>query len=352
MTYLQRPGKHIQVLYRGGSFFGIRPFSFTGLAFYRDRLFAGTDRGLFEIVDGKLVRRFDWSGRNDVIEELFFDRVNNCLWLRIPTIEKFVRYDGEHWSFIELPETFGTRGESLHGFRMFNSDSRLYIHSSWAIWEWDDPGSKWRPVSLPDINCSGEKPGEPPVCFVDATATENMLFAVFRKGTTARLESMLTDQPGENESDYLLYRNGDTWEQIPNELGKFFFVKEVAGGHGGAYLLSTKNELFSVSSRGFTELPSPGEIESIASSTTGNLLVSVKNGSVFEFTTTWENRAGIDLQTTVPRTFVGMTEDKGKIAYSRSYSNGSERRDCNIGQETSLWIIEDGNAQCVGESAQ
>lgn len=329
----------------GSGFLGYRSLSLSGVAFYRDRLFAASDRGLFEIVDGKLAARLNWMDADDVIEELFYDKVHGYLWLRPARTQMFVRFDGQHWNFEALPTTLGTRGEQLRGFEMFNSGSDLYVASASALWRWDPPTAQWLPVELPTLNCSGQEPENPPRCFARGAANMHSLFVVVSRTPDGWRYGSEFVNPGEENSDVLMFLDEGTWKPVADSLGRFFFVKEMISGGNAAFVLTTKNELFSVTAKGLADIPSPGKVDKIAASSAGNLLASVKDLGIFEFATHWERRSGA--MPTGSGVIVHMAEDNGRLVYSVSYTRPGLGGECELNAGASIWWVTNGSQMCV-----
>jgi hypothetical protein len=329
---------------------GLRPFTIGPLGFYKNSLFAASDRGLFEAKEGRFVARYNWLNSNDVIEELYYDRTNDLLWLRHATIGKLVRFNGDKWSFVDLPQAVELRGSMLTGFQMFNSNSELYIYSENDIWRWDNSASKWRAVILPPTNCTGQRPGEPPECFVAAGALgDNTVFAVIRRGTISRSASVLPENPDINTSDFVVYNRKNSWITVPNTPNKYFFSKSVLSGNDEIFVLSTKNELFSITQDGIKQIPSIGEIDAIQTTSKGNLLVSVRNDGIFEFDNAWIKQADVHLTLREPLRIVHLAEMDGQISFSVSNTSDPIIQECNTGLKTSLFIIDSAGTQCISE---
>lgn len=340
------PTKRTKNLFAHGSgFFGYRNLILGGVTFYRDRLFVASDRGLFEINDGKLATRFNWLDADDVIEELFYDKVHGYLWLRPDRTGKFVRFDGQDWKFVPLPTTFEIRDEQLRGFEMFNSGSQFYVASASALWRWEPSSAEWHSVELPKLSCSGQEPGKLPRCFAGGAANEHVLFVVVSRTPDGWRYGSEFVHPIEENTDMLMFFDEGTWKPVAGSVARFFFVKKMISGREAAFVLTTKNELFAATAEGLAEIPSPGEVDTIAATSAGNLLASVKDVGILEFTTRWEKRS--EAMPTGPGVIVHMAEDNGRLVYSVSYTRPGLEDECDLYAGASVGLVMNGSRTCV-----
>ena len=339
------PDETTSLLFYSGSFFGLRRFTFTGVAFMDDRLFAGSDRGVYEVIDGKIEKRFNWMPEWDVVETLFYDRVNNCLWLDHTGIGKLIRFDGKNWSFVSLPTEDRTRGEALAGFQMFNSNERLYAYSPKGVWRWDERAG-WSNEPIGGLNCAGERPGERKECFLMAGAIGNDLVAVFRHDASL-MSVLLPDTPNSTQFDEVCLLNKGICTTVLNPQGKSFFVKTLVSGSSQAYILTYSNELFALTVNGLEQLPSPGSIEKIIQTDSHSLLVTLANGSVFEFSGEWKQRTVKPFLPESPEKIAYIAEHRGMIAYAISTHDMTVSGDCSIRGQSAFWIIQDDRSLCV-----
>lgn len=340
------PTESKSLLLYSGPFFGLRSFTITGIVFMEDRLFAGSERGLFEIIDGKIATRFNWMPEWDVIENPFYDRVNKSLWFEHTGFNKFIRFDGENWAFISLPNEERSRGDALAGFTMFNSHDSLYAYSPQGIWRWDKL-SGWQKQLINGLNCAGERPGELKQCFIMAGAAGDDLVAVIRHNAS-QMSILLPVAPNDTQYDQICLLNKGVCIDIPNPDGHTFFIKNIASGDSKAYIQTYSNELFSVTANGIDRLPSPGKIDQILQTSNQTLLVSLDNGDILEFNGKWDRRqTGIGMQESTEKSAY-LAEWNGKIAYAISAFEGTVPGNCSIRGQSALWILQSNQSQCVG----
>lgn len=340
------PTETKSLLLYSGSFFGFGRFGFSGLAFMGDRLFVGTDRGLYEVIDGKIAKRFNWMPEWDVAENPFYDRVNGYLWFEHTGVGKLIRFDGENWSFVPLPGEERSRGDALAGFQMFNSNDRLYAYSPQGIWQWDEAGG-WRKQYMNGLNCAGERPGEQKECFLMAGAIGDDLLTVIRHDASL-MSVLLPDKPNLTQYDQVCILTKGVCTDVPNPMGYSFFVKEVASGVSKAYVLTYQNELFSVGSNGLEQLPSPGTVDKILQTNSERLLVALVNGEILEFNGEWKKMTAKPLVSEGSKKFAYLAEHDGKIGYAISGYDLTVLDDCSIRGQSALWVIQGEQNQCVG----
>lgn len=340
------PSESKTLLLYSGPYFGLRRFTFTGIAFLGDRLFAGSERGLYEVIDGRLTTRFNWMPEWDVAENPFYDRVNGYLWFEHTGVGKLIRFDGENWSFVPLPGEERSRGDALAGFQMFNSINRLYAYSPQGIWQWDE-AEGWRKQYLNGLNCAGERPGEREKCFLMAGAMGDDLLTVIRHDASL-MSVLLPDKPNNTRYDQVCILTKGVCTDVPNPMGYSFFVKGVASGVSRAYVLTYQNELFSVGSNGLEQLQSPGTVDKILQTNSEKLLVALVNGEILEFNGEWKKMTAKPLVSEGSKKIAYLAEHDGKIGYAISGYDLTVLDDCSIRGQSSLWVINGEQNQCVG----
>lgn len=283
----------------------------------------------------------------DVAESPFYDRVNRCLWFEHTGIGKMLRFDGQEWSFVPLPSEKRLSGDALAGFEMFNSLNNVYAYSPQGIWQWDQKAG-WRRQVINGLNCSGERPGERKECFIMAAAKGDDIVTVIRHNASLS-PALLPEIATKSEYDQICLLSDGVCTDVPNSHQKSFFVKEIVGGSSKAYILTSRNELFEVGEQGLDELPSPGNIDKVLLTDSQTLVAALTNGEILEFAGgNWKSRTDKPLFPENLKKTAYISAHGDKLAYAISGYDLSVDGDCSIRGQSAVWVVEAGQAQCVG----
>ena len=288
---------------------------FTGLSFWRGKLYAGTNIGLLEIQEDAPVALYQRHDDYNVVEGPWIDQGGSTLWLwEYPSL-RLLNWNATDWVVSDLPRKehgVYTRGDVLSGFRACSSRSQFWLEGGGAAWLWDRPTQTWIPQPLPTGGGALLAPvGE-------------RLFAVTRGR-----------RPSESDSRSLEVHalDGTRWERVADVPWEER-IETVVGTATSGYLLTAKGTVVRFDRRGLHPVTQPGPCEALVRTTDGHLLASVTNKGIFEVQDgTWKIRCAYPYGPNEGKHSAFLAEDGGRIAFAtKSSSRG-------IGT-TAIWILQ------------
>ncbi len=327
------------------------PFWFSGLAFFDGHLYASSSRGLIKLSEGKISHVYQWSNVNEVTEEVFFDKANNLLWFRHVGLKKFIHFDGSNWVFVPLPinETTLSRGDVLRGFRLFSTSDTLFLQGREDLWEWNIKENNWQRLQMPKLNCHSDDSSTADIrCFVDIASTNNNLFAIIRRSYVFRLDGVMSRaEPTEKDSDIVLVRQDNEWNEISNQSGNYFFAKEVINGQNSVFILTYRNEIINISENGIALIKPPGKVQVLTSRADDSLLVSIENDGIYEYDGRWRKLFDSPYPSDIGEHFSYLAERGGKIVFAINYTYKTKQLPCNINNSSSMWVFDKDLLSCA-----
>jgi hypothetical protein len=261
------------------------PFGYSGLAFYKDKLYASTNVGLIEIIDGRPNGVYRFQNSDSVVSGPWLDTSDQLLWVLDDHANQLLNFDGRAWHRVNLPQPQKgdlTRGDVLEGPRPIGNALGFWLESGGSVWRWNATKSAWateqQPSQDPGSSDFNESIGVLPIGV-------SLLFI-----ERHQLLPFLIKEGEDFESDTVVHRTTG-WQDIPNNSGTKFLADNWASADGAAYICATSGILFRVSPQAVTKPEAPGKCETLASTSSHTLLASFRNKGIYEYKGKWVLRA-------------------------------------------------------------
>jgi hypothetical protein len=300
-------------------------FSYSGLSFFNGKLYASSNIGLLEYEGGTLSRLYTWYEKDDVISGPWVDRANQSLWVFHNGINKLIRFDGKKWSTVDLPrskEGF-SRGDMLRGFQGVSTDSAFRLQGGDYAWRWDANKSAWIVEPVPDTGL-----------FVSIVPVKDRVFIIMQHLYTPYFAESPNNRPDKPNTEAVYFSQNGQWQELPNKSGNFF-TENIVIAKETAYILTKDGRLLRVTTSDVSPIESLGEVESMTTTSSGNLLVSFRNNGIYEYANGWHKRFACPYPLTEPTHWAYLSENNGQVALAvTSKSQGAGK---NAGL-TALWI--------------
>ncbi len=260
-------------------------FSYSGLAFYKGKLYIATNLGLLEAEEGRVVRVYRFQNKGSVTSGPWLDRANQLLWVMDDQTNQLLSFDGIVWHRIDLPNPqkgYYSRGDVLEGVRPTSNANGFWLQAGGSAWRWDSSKNRWLLESQPPSNLRSQD--------------ENVVIGVLPIGSEVflivrhqRLSFLLND--GEYFASDTIVTSDGSWRTVPNDAGiKFFAENWVVTGESG-YVCTRNGLMLKVTPVVITKLDTPSECEALATTESGNLLASFRGKGIYEYSTDWQRRA-------------------------------------------------------------
>ena len=296
-------------------------FSFSGVSFFKGRLYASTNIGLLAVAGGKAAALYQWQARDSVVEGPWSDIANNAMWIQHGSDGSLARYDGARWRRVELPPPprgFYTGGDMMTGFIGISAPQDFWLVGGGNAWRWGANGD-WT---------AEPQPPAPEWSAVRAVAPlGDTLLYIVREG----IEVI-------PPSSYAVYDRQRSWHRNPLKTMDF---EQVVVTAEAVYVMAEDGTLFSLSSGSITPVPTPGLCEAITRTSTAGLLASFKNRGIYLFANGgWEIKAPYPYDSTEGEHWAHLAENGGQVAYAtsgkRTYSGTA-----------ALWVLDGATLQRV-----
>ena len=267
------------------------PFGYSGLAFYKDKLYASTNVGLIEIIDGRPNGVYRFQNSDSVVSGPWLDTSDQLLWVLDDHANQLLNFDGGAWHRVNLPQPQKgdlTRGDVLEGPRPIGNALGFWLESGGSVSRWNQTKAAWATEPQPPPPA----PPLPPSASWRESETigvlpidQDLLFIERH----ASLAFLLRDD--ENfESDTVVRWNSGS-QEIRNDSGTKFFADNWASADGAAYICATSGLLFRVTPQAVTKVEAPGKCETLASTSSHTLLASFRSKGIYEYKRKWVLRA-------------------------------------------------------------
>jgi hypothetical protein len=264
---------------------GDHKVSYSGSAYFKDKLYISTNVGLAEIENGEFVGLFRVQKQYSVVSGPWIDHANQLLWILDDQSFELLSYNGTTWKRFPMPKPqqgYYSRGDVLAGIRAAENQNGLTITSAGSAWRWNPEQKSWILLSFPNHLPTVEDANS----LIGLLPLENDVFIVRHEGL-----SYLIPADEDFKSDTAVMRTGDRWMEIPNHTGLHFFAENWIAAAGYGYVCTKKGALLRVSTSDISLLDAPGECETLTTTDTGNLLVSFRRNGVYELKAKWVSRA-------------------------------------------------------------
>ncbi len=326
-------------------------FSLTGLSYFGDNLYVGTNVGIAEVSSGKVTHFYQFQSQDSVVSGPWLDRKEQILWATDDHTNELLRYDGRTWTRMREPtppKGYYSRGDVLNGVRPIGNREGFWLAAAGSAWRWASVASEWQNaadnVGLPDDkNKFGEVIGVLPV-------GDAPLLIVSRE----LLPGILL--PGQDfSSDELVDSRDPSASSIVRD-GKPFLSDTWAVGGNEGYICTKEKNLVQVTTERVTPLDAPGPCEALATDDDWSLVVSIKGKGIYLYTKgEWSLIAGSPYPSAAGEYWTYLSASGGKLALAidaKPVMDTKNSRDLDMhfiqNAPTSLWVYQDGKFAPVG----
>jgi hypothetical protein len=295
--------------------------SFSGVVFFRDRLYLAANAGLFVVNNGRIEKLYQWSGRDPVIEGPWIDRPGSALWFQHARDGSLTRFDGANWQPIALPPPPGgdyySRGDMLTGFLGLSSPQQYWIVGGGHAWRWG-LDSRWVPV--PELPAAAV----PQSSAIRAVApVEGGLLYVVRLG-----HEVIPPSP------YAVYDSGRAWASM--QIAERMDFREAALTAEALYVRAQDGRLFAIARGSVRAVPTPGPCEAIARTDSDRLIASFTGRGIFALEGgKWVRRAESPYGPEEGEHWAHLAENRGLLAYATTTVPHLDRPDTGT---VALWL--------------
>jgi hypothetical protein len=258
-------------------------FGYSGMAFYKGRLYVATNVGLLEIEQGRAVSLYQFQKDDSVVSGPWFDEANQLLWVVDEHTLELLNFNGDVWHRVALPQPpkgYYTRGDALEGVRPIGNANGFWMQSGGGVWRWDSTENHWSAVPLPTL----DPPNADAIIGVLPVGSK-LLFVVRHQ-----VLSFLVKDGEDFKSDTIVANEGG-WHTVASDGGLKFFADDWVAADESGYVCTRSGQLLKVSSIAITKLDAAGECETLARSASGTLLASFRRAGIYEYATSWRRLA-------------------------------------------------------------
>ena len=285
-------------------------FSFSGLTFFKNKLYASSGFGLLEFEKSSLVKAYQWNKKDTDVEGPWLDRKDDLLWVWIPGGDAVANFDGQKWKTMQLPEPQNglSRGNVLEGFRGIGNAQGFWLEGAWHGWKWN--GKRWNEESNPPVLADNGSAILRRLLPTD----EHLYFVMFRDNELMYSDSELQQK---QKGDAIYYFQGK-WNEVTNQSHFVFFAQQSVSAGKTGYIRTSRGDLMEITNDLALRLPTPGKCESITVSSSGSLIASFHNLGVYELKNGWKLLFKVPYPLTEGEHWVHLAKGDGQIALSVS----------------------------------
>jgi hypothetical protein len=285
-------------------------FSYSGLIFFKDKLYASSGFGLLEFEKGSLIKAYQWNKKDTDVEGPWLDRMNGLLWVWIPGGDAVANFDGQKWKTMQMPEPQNglSRGNVLEGFRGIGNTRGFWLEGAWHGWKWN--GKHWNEESNPPVLAENNSVILRRILPTD----EHLYFIMFRDN-----ELMYSDgELQQKQKGDAIYYFQDKWNEATNQSHFVFFAEQTVSAGKTGYIRTSRGDIMEVTNDSVLKLPTLGKCESITVSPSGSLVACFHNLGVYEFKNEWKLLFKAPYPLSEGEHWVHLAENNGQIAVSVS----------------------------------
>jgi hypothetical protein len=260
------------------------PFGYSGLAFYKGKLYVATNLGLLELDEGRISRVFRFQKNDSVISGPWLDTADQLLWALDNHTNQLLNYDGVVWHRVDFPRPqkgYYSRGDVLEGPKPIGNANGFWLQSGGSVWRWDPIKNNWSFEPQRSSNLNSQDAGE----IIGVVPLGTKLFFIVRH----ELLSFLVKESQDFASDSLVTSDGG-WRTVPNKSGRNFFADSWIVADDGGYIRTRDGLLLKVTPESIARVETPGVCESLAVQS-GTLLASFRSDGIYEYTGAWRRLA-------------------------------------------------------------
>lgn len=245
-------------------------FSLGRVAFYRGKMYVGTNLGLAVVEDARVTGIWRFQKTYSVVSGPWVDEHDDLLWVRDDATQEYVHFDGTSWTRVSSPNLNG-RLPPISGldFADLIGNSRgFWLNAGSTAWLWDNRSQSWQ-----------VQPSSKKASFEDGLLT----ILPIREPSLElrRRESLpfLIKQGEDFKSDYLSRSSG---AEIPLDATQPFFADSVAMSDSEALFCTNDGRVLLFRAERLSRVQTPSVCETVESGTGNRLFVSLRGLGVFE----------------------------------------------------------------------
>lgn len=321
-------------------------FSLSGISFFNNKLYVGTNLGIIEVSDGKPVELYQFQSSDPVVSGPWLDKANNRLWAVDDHTGELLSFDGKAWTRMAKPlpsKGYYSRGDVLEGLQPIGNAYGFWLASAGSAWKWDSASNQWRLIAG---NLAQSEDYE----------RVNEILGVLPVGKTVLL--IIRHEPlpflvreGEDFlSDEVVTVSSPTSPGI-SRVGSPFLSDGWTVTRDAGYICSKDQTLFEITAQSVAQLSTPGPCESVSVDDDSNLLVSIRTKGVFRYAIgNWTLVAASPYPSGEGEYWTHLSASSSQLAVAiygkpvvdKDHSSGS-RLHFIQNAPTSLWILKDGS---------
>lgn len=313
-------------------------FTFSGLAFYKSRLYVSTNLGLLEVINGKVTSIYRVQKQYSVVSGPWLDRSDQLLWLQDDETQDLLSFNGTTWHRLKTPRAKGVyAGVGAEGLHPVSDANQFLLAAGGSVWRWNNSQNNWKSELQPGRTPNSEDTGT----VIGALPVRNRVVFLMRHQL---LPLLVKNSEGFQSDEVVIDKDG--WRSLTN-LSRAGFLAEtwIAAGDYG-YICTRSGVLLQVTLESITKLDAPGECEAIASTDQGSLLASFRQAGIYTLTDGhWVLRAPHPYPKGEGEYWTFIAEESGNIAFAlsakpvidKSRSSGRDLR-FTRNAPTALWV--------------
>jgi hypothetical protein len=260
-------------------------FGYSGLTFYKGKLYVGTNLGLLELEEGRLGRVYPFQNKYSVVSGPWLDTANQLLWVLDDQTNQLLSYDGTVWHRVDLPkpqEGYYRRRDVLEGIKPSSNAKGFWLQAGGSVWRWDLTKNTWVFQNQRKSNLDSQDADT----IIGVLPIGTKLLFIVRHQTL----SFLVKNSEDFASDTVVMSDGDG-SAVPNSSGIRFFAENWVVADESGYVCTRDGLVLKATPVAVTRLDAPGDCETLASTESGILLASFRGKGIYEYTTDWRLRA-------------------------------------------------------------
>lgn len=251
-------------------------FSYTGLAYFDGKLYAGTNVGLLEIEGDHVTRLFCTQKWDSVVSGPWVDVADHLLWLMDDHTHELLSFGGGQWNRVAMPtpgKGYYSRGDVLEGVRPLGNPRGFWMASASSAWKWDNGARHWNMENMPGLAMTADRSDD----LIGVLPVGGQLLLILRHEPLA----FLVKPDEEFQSDSVMIKGGD-WHDIPTRQPLRFFAEQwvVAGDSG--YVCTRTGSVLRVTTQAISLVDTPDACETLAIGPGDVLLGSFRTKGVYQ----------------------------------------------------------------------
>ena len=273
-------------------------FSYSGLAFFKGRLYAATNVGILEVENAKPSKLYKWKDGDDVVSGPWLDVANGGLWAMHDGLGKLIHFDGTSWKLVNTPTPKAgyTRGDVLRGFKGIGLKDSFWFAGGGFAWRWNPRTASW---------------------------SENI-----SRGGSIEQELSVLDR--------------ELIAIAINERVDEYGVEQSVAANEQGFFCTDDGHILRVTSEGAKRIVSPGLCEAIAVSPAGVLVGSFKGLGLFELSKTWKKKFESPYGPTATEQWADLAVTDNEYAFSVTSKAVGFGDNTTYRGPTVLWVAVEG----------